>query len=256
MPSDSESTPSADPLKIARTSKDAIVLKQLAEQLSTGDVLDDGIISEALIENLSLPFAAAHQLAEHWRGVNDFGYQICCRPDASPEALRGWSNHYDNLVIEQIARHANTEINLLETLATSQDRGVICALLRGGRLNSTLVDSFACHPDQSVRAAVANETKSTSILQSLTADEQPVVRAEALANPSTDPQLVNHAALHEKNLLVLARITPRLIDKALIDHVADCLLGHFDQTLSQAILQNPHASDAAKVAAVLAQSQS
>jgi hypothetical protein len=60
-----------------------------------GAVLDDGIITEAMMYNPNLPFEIAYRVARRWRGVENFGWPLCARRDATPEALAEWSDDSD-----------------------------------------------------------------------------------------------------------------------------------------------------------------
>lgn len=235
----------------ARTNTDPAKLTQMAEAVMTGAIGDDGMISEVLLENKNLPFPIANRLTEFWRGVNDFGLELCSRPDATPESLDAWSDHWDIFVIETIVDHPHTGPNTLLKLAKSDYPKIVASAVGSGRLPAEIVDGYATSAVPDVRAAVAQASRNPDIVKRLVADLDPGVRCCAVANPCTDAATINSLAVQEQNLDVLIDVIERLTDSELFLQLADRMTGCKHNPIWDAILRNPHSPDVAKVIATL-----
>lgn len=238
-------------IEAARTNTDPVKLTQMAEDILRGEILDDGIISEAFIDNLKLPFPIANRLTEFWRGVNDFGLELCSRPDATSESLDAWSDHWDIFLIETIVDHPHTGLNTLLKLAKSDNPMIIAIAVGSGRLPAEIVDGYATCAVPDVRAAVAQASRNPDIVKRLLADSVPSVRCCAVANPCTDAATINSLAVQEQNLDVLIDVIERLTDSELFLQLADRMTGCKHNPIWDAILRNPHSPDVAKVIATL-----
>jgi len=115
---------------LARNVKKPARLAQMAEDILSGKVEDDGTVSEQLMHNPNLPFESARRLARARR----FGSILCERPDATPEALAEWSEDLDPHTFEAVANHPNTNLETLKRMARSEDPSVADAALSTGRL--------------------------------------------------------------------------------------------------------------------------
>jgi len=212
-------------IEAARTNTDPAKLTQMAEAVMTGAIGDDGMISDALIENLNLPFPIANRLTEFWRGVDEFGNQLCSRPDATPESLDAWSDHWDIFVLETIVYHPHTGLNTLLKLAKNDNPEIVGMAVWSGRLPAEIVDGYATSAVPQVRAAVAHASRNPDIVKRLVADSDPSVRCCAVANPCTDAVTVISLAVQEQNLDVLIDVIERLTDTELLWKLADRMTG-------------------------------
>jgi hypothetical protein len=239
----------ATSLRAVRTTKDPARLTQMAEDIMAGRVFDDGVVSDELLFNRYVPFEAACRLAEHWRGVNDFGYQLCIRPDATPEVLDSWSGHWDNVVIEEIAAHPNTSLGTLMKMSQSESPRVVARAIANPRFPQELLGSFSEYVP-GVREVVAARIEDLSILEKLAFDECSEVRGAAMENPHTPAALANRVARADGDMRVVAKAAAKVDDSAVLDELAEKGT-KADQDLIRAILKNPHSSDVAKTWAVL-----
>lgn len=227
-------------------------LIEMVADLVRGKMVDDGTIGEELITNLNLAIGAAARLARTFRGVNEFGYQLCSRPDATPEALDEWSDHWDESVTKIIAKHPNTSLETLKKLAISDNPWVVEEALSNARLPQEFVDGFATSPLVSARAIVARRTMNPTLLAKLAEDDSEIVRLEAVKNERTPSEVICRTAETDEDVFVVAAAAKRLTDSKLLDAVVERWIPHLNEELKKAILGNPHSSDVAKTATVLA----
>lgn len=128
--------------RAARLTTDPKTLTEMAEDIMNGGLLDDGVITEDLMGNNNLPIAVAGRLARRWRGVNEFGFELCLRSDATPEILDEWADHTDSLVLQTIASHPNSTFSILTKLAENcADPSAVAAAIR--RMSPAELDSLA-----------------------------------------------------------------------------------------------------------------
>ena len=236
-------------LRAARTLTDPAQLTKMVEDLIAGEVFDDGVIAGELLFNQKVPFEAACRLAEHWRGVNDFSYQLCGRPDATPEVLDSWSDHYDSSVKVEVAANPNTSVETLKKMSRKEDPQVVACVITNPRFPQELVGTFSDGPPV-VRRAVAARIEDLWILEKLAFDEDSIVRRKVMENPRTPAALANRVARTDKDMTVVAKAAAKVDDTALLDELAEKMTPH-DSDLIKAILANPHSSDIAKTVAVL-----
>jgi hypothetical protein len=128
--------------RAARLTTDPRALTEMAEDIISGRLLDDGTITEDLMLNTNMPIAVAARLARRWRGVNDFGYELCLRSDATPGILDEWADHSNSFVLQKIASHPNSTLSTLTKLAENcVHQSVVAAAL--SRMSPGELDSLA-----------------------------------------------------------------------------------------------------------------
>lgn len=225
----------------AHSTTDPTQLMQMVDDITSGKIVEDGLISEALIENPHLPFNDAFRLASVWQGVNDYGYALCSRGDATADALDAWCNHWDSTVVEMVARHPNTSTETLEKLLRGGQPKICELAILSSRLPQDRIDPFATHKAANVRTAVAKVSGDREALARLANDSEPKVRVVAAKNPNLELRVINQMAEQEQDLDVLATIAERLEDAKLLRVLAEKLAGHHHGALAKAILQNPNA---------------
>ena len=242
----------------AETETDRKKLIRMAEILTAAvEISEDTpkaeILVPRLVENPNLPFEYAYHLAGCYYGVDDLGGELSSRPDATTEALDELL-HDDcgRWVAEAVAEHPNASLSTLQRLLTFDDdyTDAIAKALANPKVSPSIIESWAHDPAPEVRSAVARGVSNPAMLKALAADEDKNVRIEAVRNPLTPAETVNHVASTDPDRSVVAAAAERVTDYKVLTTLAESLTDD-RQELAVAILQNPHSADYAKTIAVL-----
>lgn len=233
-----------------RGARDPAQLDRMAADIMSGEVFDDGVLMEELIENKRLPFETARRIARMQRRVNDFGYELCSREDATPEALDEWADDWDPLTIHAISRHPNTSVATLTKIVQNCDPRMIKAALANPKCPAHLCDPFATCKDADYREIAARKTENPALVEALALDESLLVRRQAMLNALASAQVVNTVSRTEDDLDALTLIVGKITDTTSLDRVAAKLQGRQHDGLAKGLFNNPHSSDEAKAVAV------
>ena len=219
----------ADKVRIAREGRDVKSLVFLAKEVISGKIFDDGSIAKELVQSLDVPIELAKELAMDWNGEGEWdpnkasphlGNLICKRPDATAAILDEWSGSNHHFIIHAVAKHPNTSLKTLEKLLVKQNIFAPALALANVKVPLRRVDSLVDHSDPSVRTVVAKRTQSRDILRLLAKNPEETVRVTVMQNSVADIEMIEMAALHDKNLKVVASATTRLAEDAILEKVA------------------------------------
>jgi hypothetical protein len=239
----------------AETETDLTKLIGMAEVLTAAvDTPEAAILVPTLVQNLNLPFDLAFRLAGSYYGVHDLGYELSSRPDATAQALDELLyEECGNYVAEAIVKHPNVRLSTLKSLLTYDNdyTDAIATALTNPKVSSAIVESWAHDPDPKVRTGLARTVSSPVILKDFAADEDINVRFEAVRNPHTPAETINHVASADPDKSVVAAAAARATVYRVLDTLAESLMVDPSQEFSAALLQNQNSSPLAKTIAVL-----
>lgn len=240
-------------IRAASNEKRPARLMEMAGDVVSGEVSDDGTITSELLFNPRMPLDDAFLLAKHWRdskGVHDFSWQLSMRRDATPQMLNWCSESHDDITLETLARHPATSIEILVRMARSENWLAVREACSSGRVPTEVINEIADHKEDIFRITAARFAKDPKICRRLALDSSADIRAAAIGNPHTEMSVIDEVALRETDQDVLVAVANRLTEPDLLLAIAK-KIKNYHRGLIDAILNNPHSSDHAKIVATV-----
>lgn len=229
-------------LGAARETTDPSQLEKMAEDILSGQVLDDGVIAEEIVLNKRTQFQAAARLSEIFE--NDFAYELCSRDDATPEVLDKFCLHWDLLIANKIANHHNTLLSTLKKMVASKEPYLGPVAIETGRFSESDLEAFGTNAIVSVRAAVARMTESAQLLSQLAQDSHQFVRLKVVENAFTAIDVVEALALKHDSREAQIAAAKRTAKADVLWRLANSLSESKNAELAKAIMQNPNFQNA------------
>jgi hypothetical protein len=229
---------------------DAVALTRMADDLIAGTVQPSREVLQALEQRTDLPVQAAYRLAERFAEFCGFAWRVCTHQDATSDMLDALTGRY--LAIPLLADHPNLKQSTIDRLVVSG--------MASGDANYELVDRASLPvlealmsqdaPDL-IRNSVARRTRDKQLLRKLAVDPDQGIRRNVVSNLFADAELVSEIVRRDDDVSVLIGAARRTTNREDLNFLAARLCEIKLYGLAKAIRENPHASDAAKAAAVM-----
>jgi hypothetical protein len=243
--------------------EDPVQARQMFEDLISGKLRDSsGDIFETLIDNPSLPFDQAEQLATHCLNrpspeddiseegdsdepavcVESIVFVLCRREDATDDALAKWLGLgvVDSEYLVHLIGHPNLSHATLEKCFRQIDMQMVVDVASEGRVPEAKQKEFATSKFPVVRAIAAASTKDREKLKALASDPEGRVRFGAVYNPMLPASVLVDSALNDNDYLVVSTATRKINDPAILRQIAARIWKNPPEQLkvTQALLQN------------------
>jgi hypothetical protein len=233
---------------------DAVALTRMADDLIAGTVQPSREILQALEQRIDLAVQTAYRLAESFAAFCGFAWRVCTHQDATPGMLDELAGHPIAPLL--LAGHPNTRQDTIDRLVAS-------AMASGDlthaaydelvdRASLPLLEALMSHDAPSlIRHAVSGRTQNQRLLRWLSVDPDPAIRRRVVTNPFADAAMLREMVHSDDDVILLIYLALRTTDEQVLDLLAERLCDMKVRLLADAILNNVHASDAAKAVAVM-----
>jgi len=241
-------------LGFARNTTDPVQLAKMTGNILSGQIEDDGEITEELISNKHLRFEVALKLARHWGGR--FACDLCNRFDATTEAIEEFCEHFDAISAEAFIDHPNIGPGARRKLSEQVGPAAIVWMIEHGEISNDELPKYINHKNAFVRAAIAAKIKDEKILQQMSADGSIEVRESAVNNPAISVEIAEELAIRGDSLTAKVVAAMRTEKPQVLLELAKKLADPEDAPVAKAIKENKLApvcetTSAAKVLATL-----
>jgi hypothetical protein len=229
---------------------DVLALARMADDVITGIVNPESAILRAFAERTDLSLDSAYRLAKSFSTCYLLVTNLCSRPDTTPDMLDEFAEQPD--LLPWLAIHPNTRQCTIDSLVVSAMASGRADYRLVNRASLPLLEALMSQDALDLlRYSVAHRTRDKQLLRNLAVDPDQGIRLNVVSNLFADAELVSEIVRRDDDVSVLIGAALCTTNREDLDFLASRLCEIRIYGLAKAIRENPHASDAAKAAAVM-----